>query len=118
MEGCAGKGDETGFYEGIFQYATIGLAAAKNHILTRLIQDWMPNIRRLQCISIKMKTNDLKRNIEYFKIVIDAIKSGNVIQGENAIKGYVDAEKEFVLSAIKSSKFAHYIAMNAQAQTG
>lgn len=109
MVDSAERGDDSAFYEGIFHYASVSLESAGNQILTRFIHDLMPNSRRLQSISIKMKTNDLKRNIEYFKIILDSIESGDVARGEKAIQEYVEAEKEFVLSAIKSSEFSHYI---------
>ncbi len=48
-------------------------------------------------------------NIEFFKTILECLESHDTKKGVTAMHEYVMAEKDFVLSVIDNSKYAHYI---------
>lgn len=107
---CVENGDGPGFYTSIFMFAEAGLDSAKNKVLSQLLHELLPTVRRLQYLTIKMKTGNLKQTTTYFKTIMDCLETRDVNRGEKAIKDYVRSEKEFGLEAMKSPEFRALIA--------
>ena len=109
MEQSARKSDSKGFYEALLNFAETGISSTRNPLLKKIIDGIMPNIRRLQYITLLLKPDALTGNLSYFTSILDALMSGDVEKGVHAVEAYITAEKEFALGVVKNSKLAHYI---------
>lgn len=109
MSVCAESEDVSGFYDALFGFLSVSLVISDNPLLTKIISEMMPNIQRMQYLSILLKTDKLKQNIDFFKTIIDCLENQEVERGVVAMHDYIAAEKEFVLSEIGSTPYAHYI---------
>ncbi len=109
MTETADKDDSNGFYEALFNFTVVSLGEANNPVLTNILTELLPSVRRMQYLSILLKTDKLKENVAFFKTIIDCLESRDIEKGVSAMHNYVMAEKEFVLSVIDDSKYAHYI---------
>ena len=109
MDDAAENGDSKAFYDALFNFTIVSLAEANNPVLSNILMELLPNIKRMQYLSILLKNDKLKENIIFFKTIIECLVSHEIDKGVNAMQDYVMAEKDFVLSVIDDSKYAHYI---------
>lgn len=109
MTECAESEDCLGFYEALFRFTAVSLEVSNNPVLSKILSEMMPNIQRMQYLSILLKTDKMKENIAFFKTIIDCLGNHDVETGVEAMHNYVMAEKEFVLSMVGNSKYSHYI---------
>lgn len=109
MRTCVDAGDVLGFYDALFRFLSISLVISDNSLLSKILSDMMPNIQRMQYLSILLKTDKMKQNIAFFKTIVDCLENQDVERGVLAMHDYVMAEKEFVLSEIGASGYAHYL---------
>lgn len=108
MRDCVDSENIFGFHEALFNFLTISLAVSDNQLLSKIISDLMPNIKRLQYLSILLKTDKMKQNVQFFRTIVDCLENQEIERGVAAMHDYVMAEKEFVLSEIGSSPYAGY----------
>ena len=109
MRQCVESESVLGFHEALFDFLAISLAVSDNQLLSKILSDHMPNIKRLQYLSILLKTDNMKQNVEFFRTIVDCLENQEVERGVVAMQDYVMAEKEFVLSEIRSSPYAGYL---------
>lgn len=109
MVAAAEQDDAPGVYAAIFSFATVGLETAKNPVLEQTLLDLLPNIQRLQYISISMGRAGLLAKTSYFKTIIECLETRDVERGVQAIEAYVEAEKEHALMAVRAPSFACFM---------
>ena len=109
MADAADNGNSEVFYEALVKFTIVSLSEANNPILSNIMLELLPNVKRMQYLSILLKTDKLKENIKFFKTIIGCLESREIEKGVAAMHDYVAAEKDFVLSVIDDSKYAHYI---------
>jgi DNA-binding GntR family transcriptional regulator len=103
IEVSAGKGDTSGYYDGIFEFSVVGLQATKNNLLARMLSDLEPSIRRIQYASISRRKESLQMNVSYFQDALKYIEEQKPGLASRAIRKYMEKEKEF---AIKNMKYS------------
>ncbi len=107
MVAAAEQGDSPEVYAAIFNFATVGLETTNNPILTQTLFALLPNIQRLQYLSISMGRACLIDKTVYFKTIIDCLETHDIDGGVQAIETYVATEKEYALIALRSSLLIH-----------
>ena len=98
IESCAASGDVSGYYDAIFEYASIGQRAAKNPLLDQMLKDLEPSTRRAQFASLSWRTEDLKENVSFFERAAQYVEDRNAETASQTIRAYVQNEKEFALN--------------------
>lgn len=82
----------------------MGLEAANNPLLTKLIFELTPSVRRLQYLSLYSQGRRLKDNLKYFQELTRYVKLKNAEMGVKKIREYVENELIFVQKALQSFK--------------
>ena len=102
IEDCAARGDASGYYDAIFEYASIGQQAARNPLLDQMLKDLEPNTRRTQFASLSRRTTeDLRKNVVFFERAAQYVEDRDGEMASQIIRAYVQNEKEF---AVKNTK--------------
>ena len=109
MVECAEKNEPMGFYHAILEFVETGVEATGNSVLGRIIAGIMPNLRRLQYLSIILRKSSFPDCTHYFKEIVGALNARDPQRGVAALEAYIEGEKEFAIGALKQSRFAHYI---------
>ncbi len=109
IEDCAIRGDVPGYYDAIFEYASIGQQAARNPLLDQILKDLEPSTRRAQFASLSLRTEDLKQNVAFFEHAARYVEEKNGEMASQIIRAYAQNEKEFALKNIgpKSDRREH-----------
>jgi len=103
INNCAVKGDVPGYYDAIFEYASIGQLAAKNPLLDQMLKDLEPTTRRAQFASLSLRTEDLKKNATFFERAARYVEDRDTEMASEIICAYVQNEKEFALKNARPS---------------
>ena len=98
IEDCASRGDISGYYDAIFEYASIGQRAAKNPLLDEMLKDLEPNTRRAQFTSLSRRTEDLRNNVSFFERTAQYVEEKNGEMASRMIRAYVQNEREFAVN--------------------
>jgi len=98
IEHCAEKGDTGGYYSAIFNFSLVGLEAAKDPLLAKLIRDFEPNTRRIQFASLSRRKEDIKKNAIFFRDTVRYVEEQNADMACEIIRRYSQNEKEFALN--------------------
>lgn len=101
IETHAMKGNVLEYYSGIFEFAAIGMAAARNPLLEQMLMDLWPSIRRIQFASLCIRAERLKENGAYFKKMIRYLEENNPGMTEKIVREYAENEKQFAMGIIK-----------------
>jgi DNA-binding GntR family transcriptional regulator len=101
IQQLAAKGDSTTYYKAAFEFSTVLLPATKNPLLSRIISNLEPSVRRAQFASCSRPAKDLQRNAVFFQNVVRYIEEKNPDMACNAIRSYLLNEKEFALNGKK-----------------
>lgn len=109
IEDCAVRGDVPGYYDAIFEYASIGQQAARNPLLDQMLKDLEPSTRRAQFASLSLRTEGLKQNVAFFEHAARYVEEKNAEMASQIICAYVQNEKGFALKNIgpKSDRREH-----------
>ncbi|MBE0480793.1 MAG: GntR family transcriptional regulator [Dehalococcoidia bacterium] len=102
IEQSAARGDYAGYYSAIFEFASVGLLAAKNPVLTEIIADLEPGTRRVQFASLSRRVEDLQRNVVFFKDVVRYVENKDPENACQTIRTYAQNEKVFALNNRKA----------------
>ena len=100
IEESAEKGDITGYFNAIFEYALAGLKGAKNPLLEQMLIDLWPSNRRVQFASLSFRTEDLKKNAVFFQQATQFVEDGNTRKASQTIRDYALNEKAFALKML------------------
>ena len=101
IEDCAARGDISGYYDAIFEYASIGQRAAKNPLLDEMLKDLEPNTRRAQFASLSRRTEDLRNNVSFFERTARYVEEKNGEMASQMIRAYVQNERKFAVNNTK-----------------
>ncbi|MBU0993790.1 MAG: FCD domain-containing protein [Proteobacteria bacterium] len=102
MEGSAAQGDVDAFGKAVFEFSAHGLAATNNPILTSILSDLLPAVKRIQHVALLHKKRNMTGNLFYFKTLIDCIDQRKAACGVDIIREYITNERDDALEAIKS----------------
>ena len=97
---AAENGDVEAYYNGIFEYAAVGLQGAKNPLLEQLVIELWPSNRRIQFASLLRRVDDLKKNATFFQRVSDYVEKKDGAKAEEVIRQYAHNEKAFALKLL------------------
>ncbi len=100
IEESAEKGDITGYFNGIFEYASVGLAGSKNPLLAQMLLDLWPSNRRVQFASLSYRAEDLIKNVKFFQLTTRYIEEGKAERASQTIRDYAQNEKAFALKIL------------------
>jgi len=100
IEKSAEKGDITGYFNAIFEYALAGLKGAKNPLLEQMLIDLWPSNRRVQFASLSFRAEDLKKNAVFFQQATQFVEDGNIRKASQTIRDYARNEKAFALKML------------------
>ena len=103
IESFAASGDVSGYYDAIFEYASIGQQAARNPLLDQMLKDLKPSTRRAQFASLSWRTEELNENVTFFKRAAQYVEDRNAEMASQTIRAYVQNEKEFALKNMNKS---------------
>jgi len=104
IEIAADNGDVEAYYNGIFEFAAVGMQAAGNSLLEQMVIELWPSNRRIQFASLMFRADDLKKNSAFFKKVSEYIEKGNAQKAEDVIRDYAHNEKAFALKIVNGRK--------------
>ncbi len=98
---AAESGDITAYYGAVYEYSAVGLSAADNPILTQIIVDLLPAMRRIHYVALLNQTRNLSENSEYFQLLTRHMNDRNPDGGEDVMRSYIQNEKKIAIEAIK-----------------
>lgn len=102
LELSAEKCDFDNYHKNIFEFAYIALEAVHSPVLTKIITDLWPNKQRIEYMTLKMRKNELKSNVKYFKLLEKYMLDSNLEKLVKTIKDYTQNEKKFALSILSA----------------
>jgi|GEM_PF-3082517 len=89
------------YYEAVYEYSAVGLSAAENPILTQIIVDLLPAMRRIHFLALIHHTQDLKKNALYFKRLTERLLDHDADGGEAVMREYIMNQKSVALEAVR-----------------
>lgn len=104
IETAADQGDVEAYYNGIFEYAAVGMQAARNPLLEQLVMELWPSNRRIQFASLLFRADELKHNVVFFQKVSDYVEKGDIEKAEDVIRQYAKNERAFALKILNGKK--------------
>jgi DNA-binding GntR family transcriptional regulator len=96
-EKAAADRDIEAYYSAIFEFAAVGLKAARNPLLEAIMLDLWPNNRRIQFASLSMRAKDLPTNVRFFQEMHQCVIDGEPSRVEAVVRAYARNEKAFAL---------------------
>ncbi|MFZ5570650.1 MAG: GntR family transcriptional regulator, partial [Thermodesulfobacteriota bacterium] len=97
IEQAAGKGDVQEYYDGIFEFAEVGMQAARNPLLEQTLKELWPSNRRIQYASLLFRKDELRKNVIFFQQMARHIGQGEGARVETEVRAYARNEKAFAL---------------------
>jgi DNA-binding GntR family transcriptional regulator len=77
IEKAAADRDIEAYYSAIFEFAAVGLKAARNPLLEAIMLDLWPNNRRIQFASLSRRAKELPTNVRFFQDIYQCVIDGN-----------------------------------------
>ena len=100
IENAARERDTEAYYTGIFEFAAVGLKAARNPLLEAILMDLWPNNRRLQYASLSSRADELQTNVRFFQDMHTHLVAGAIGEMETVVQRYARNEKAFALQMV------------------
>lgn len=97
IESAAADRDVEAYYSAIFEFAAVGLKAARNPLLEAIMLDLWPNNRRIQFASLSRRAKELPTNVRFFQDIYQYVIDGEPSRVEDVVKAYARNEKAFAL---------------------
>jgi DNA-binding GntR family transcriptional regulator len=107
IEAAADRSDVEAYYNGIFEFAAVGLKASRNPLLEAILLDLWPSNRRIQFASLSSRASELNTNVHFFKEMYRHMNLGNLSRVESLVKAYARNEKEFALRIANGENHEH-----------
>ncbi len=104
IEQAAVKGDVQEYYDGIFEFAEVGMKSARNPLLEQTLKELWPSNRRIQYASLMFRTDELRRNVIFFRHMASYIEQGLGAKVEEEVRAYARNEKAFALKIANGKK--------------
>lgn len=106
IERSAAANDEKAYYSAIFDFAAVGMRAARNPLLEATLLDLWPNNRRIQFATLALRSDELTENTLYFQEMVAAMLAGDTGRVEAVVKAYARNEKTVALKLAAGSLMA------------
>ena len=97
IESAAADRDVEAYYSAIFEFAAVGLKAARNPLLETIMLDLWPNNRRIQFASLSRRAKELPTNVCFFQDIYQYVINEEPSRVEDVVKAYARNEKAFAL---------------------
>jgi DNA-binding GntR family transcriptional regulator len=97
IEKAAADRDIEAYYSAIFEFAAVGLKAARNPLLEAIMLDLWPNNRRIQFASLSLRAKELRTNVRFFQEMHQCVIDGEPSRVEAVVRAYARNEKAFAL---------------------
>jgi len=104
IETAAGAPDIDAYYDGIFEFAEVGLKASGNPLLEALLKDLWPSNRRIQYASLSSRADELQTNVRFFQDMYRYLAANQLPRLKKAVKAYARNEKAFALKIANGAK--------------
>ncbi|HOO73575.1 MAG TPA: GntR family transcriptional regulator [Spirochaetota bacterium] len=102
LENNAHQGDTNAYISALFEFINVGLEAAFNPLLSRVLNELMPSIKRVQYLSMRYLDRKLEHNLHYFKELTRYVGLRNAEMGVKVIRDYVTNEFDIAIKALDS----------------
>lgn len=89
------------YYGAVYEYSAVGMSAAENPILTQIIVNLLPAVRRIHFLALMHHTQDLKKNALYFERLTEHLLNHNPDGGEAVMREYISNQKSVALDAVR-----------------
>jgi len=97
IEKAAANNNVEAYYSAIFEFAAVGLKAARNPLLEAIMLDLWPSNRRIQFASLSRRAKELPTNVRFFQDIYQSVIDGEPSRVEDVVKAYARNEKRFAL---------------------
>lgn len=97
IEAAAEAEDVPAYFDSIFNYAAVAMAAAHNPLLEEIIRELWPSNKRIVHASFIHRTDDLKNNVRFFQQATQYARERNAVAVEQVIHAFVRNERDFAL---------------------
>lgn len=104
IEAAAAAKDVEKYYEGIFEFAAVGMRAASNPLLEKILMDLWPSNRRIQYATLSRRKDTLNENAAFFRKIYNLLDSPDGEKAETLVKTYARNEKQMALEMIYGEK--------------
>jgi DNA-binding GntR family transcriptional regulator len=93
---CVSDGDVYGYYSALFDFALATLRAARNPLLEQLVQDLLPNVRRVIYASFSSRKGEaLEKNVSVVMAGNRCLQARNGEMAEKILVAYIDKARQF-----------------------
>ncbi len=103
IQDSAENNDVDNYYKGIFDLALIALDVTESYLLKKVITDLWPNKRRIEYMTLTSRKNELKKNLKYFKSLVNGLAESDVERMVDTIREYTQNEKAFAISIMEKN---------------
>ncbi|MBP7737687.1 MAG: GntR family transcriptional regulator [Spirochaetes bacterium] len=100
IEIAADKNDVDGYFYSIFEFAIVAIEAVDSPLLKKIITDTWYNKRRVEYLTLKLRKNELKKNVKYFTLLQRYMVESNMEKLDKTIRDYVRNEKKIAMESL------------------
>ncbi len=97
IESAAGNGDVQAYYDGIFEFARVGMKAARNPMLEQMLLELWPSNRRIQYASLMYRKGELPKNKIFFQRLAKCANEKKADVAATVVREYAQNEKAIAL---------------------
>lgn len=97
IEKAASDDDVQRYYDGIFEFAAVGMRSARNPLLEQMLLELWPSNRRIQYASLLYRKSELKTNVDFFRRIAKYAEEREPEKASEVISQYARNEKAFAL---------------------
>lgn len=94
---CVAREDVYGYYTALFNFALTSLKATHNPLLEQVIQELLPNVRRLIYASFSIQKETLGKNVAVVMTGNRYLQERNATMAEKTVAAYIKKAKAFAL---------------------
>ena len=103
IQASAEKNDADNYYKNIFEMALVALGVTKSSLLTKVMTDLWPNKRRIEYLTLNSRKNELKKNLEYFKSLVNYLLESDIERMADTIREYTRSEKTAAIQILEKN---------------
>jgi GntR family transcriptional regulator, rspAB operon transcriptional repressor len=101
LEECADKSDFEGYYDGMFQFASVCIKIVNNKLLEKIVLNLWPSKRRMEYATLFRRKGNLKENLSFFLQGINYFSEGKFDMIEKTIYDYIEKEKKCAILLVQ-----------------
>lgn len=95
------KKDVAGYHTAFFEFALHCLKSAKNPLLEDMIMDLLHGVRRMQFLTLSLRSENLEENLEILERGNSYLQKGNGEMAVSTVIEYICKEKEVAVKTLK-----------------